>query len=142
VRPFCHPFPAPTVFVGMKLPVPLLMATLLVPPYGLAAETVARIVIQNSPLAGFRYYQGRSLWDELEVGDALALVREPDNPFDPNAVRIEWRGHKLGYVPRRENARLARQMDHGAAVEARITELRTSRNGRNLVSYEISLRLP
>lgn len=126
----------------MRSPLPVLIAALLAAPYGLAAETIARIVIQNSPLAGFRYYEGRSLWDELRVGDALALVREPDNPFDPNAVRIEWRGHKLGYVPRRENGRLARQMDHGAAVEARITELRRSRNGRNLLSYEISLRLP
>ena len=105
------------------------------------AESVARIIVQHSPLAGFRYYDGKSLWQEIKVGDPLALVREPDNPHDGNAVRIEWNGRKLGYVPRRENAHLARQMDRGAVAEGRITELHKYRNGRNRVSYEISVAL-
>lgn len=105
------------------------------------AESMARIIVQHSPLAGFRYYDGKSLWEEIKIGDPLALVREPDNPHDGNAVRIEWNGRTLGYVPRRENAHLARQMDHGAAVEARITGLHQYRNGRNRVSYEISVPL-
>ena len=105
------------------------------------AESVARITVQHSPLAGFRYYEGKSLREEIKVGDPLTLVREPDNPYDGNAVRIDWNGRKLGYVPRRENAHLARQMDHGAAVNARITELHQYRNGRNRVSYEISVPL-
>ena len=104
-------------------------------------ESVARIIVQHSPLAGFRYYDGKSLWEEIKVGDRLALLREPDNLHDGNAVRIEWNGRKIGYVPRRENAHLARQMDHGAAVEGRITGLHEYRNGRNRVSYEISVAL-
>ena len=46
------------------------------------------------------------------------------NPYDANAVRVEWRGVKLGYVPRRDNAAVARQMDRGAALEARLAGLR------------------
>ena len=49
--------------------------------------------------------------------------------YDINAVRLEWNGRMLGYVPKRDNADLARQMDHGAAVEARITELKRAANG-------------
>jgi hypothetical protein len=30
------------------------------------------------------------------------LVREPDNPYDANAVRVDIRGHKVGYLPRNE----------------------------------------
>ena len=106
-----------------------------------AQATTARIVIQDSPLAGFKYYDGRDVWSELRVGDALRLVREPANPHDANAVRVEWNGRMLGYVPRRDNAHLARQMDRGAAIEARITELKTRRNGRHALSYEIFLEL-
>lgn len=105
------------------------------------AEGTARIVVQDSPLAGFRYYEGKVLWEEMKVGDTLTLVREPDNPHDPNAVRVEWRGHTLGYVPRRENGHLARQMDHGAPMAGRITGLHQHRNGRNRVSYEIFVSL-
>lgn len=105
------------------------------------ADGVARIVVQHSPLAGLRHYEGRTLWDAMQVGDRLVLVREPANPHDPNAVAIEWNGRRIGYVPRRENVDLARQIDYGAAAEARITALDRSRNGRNRVSYEISVPL-
>lgn len=103
------------------------------------ADGTARIVVQRSPLAGFKYYDGKTLWNEMNVGDALNLVRERDNSHDANAIRVEWRGHKLGYVPRSENVHVARQMDLGAPVEGRITELHKYRNGRNRVSYEISV---
>ena len=106
-----------------------------------AQGTTARIVIQDSPLAGFKYYEGKELWEQLRVGDALRLVREAANPHDANAIRVEWNERMLGYVPRRENAHLARQMDRGAAIEARITELQSRRNGRHSISYEIFVQL-
>ena len=72
--------------------------------------------LQRQPLAGFRYAEANEVWPHLATGDALELVREPDNPHDANAVRVEWRGRKLGYVPRRENAALAWAMDRGEAL--------------------------
>ena len=101
----------------------------------------ARIVVQHAPLAGFVYYDGKEVWDRMQRGDRLALVREPANPHDSNAVRIEWHGHMLGYVPRNDNRDLARQMDHGARVDARVTELHRAANGRHRISYEISVPL-
>ena len=107
-----------------------------------AAEHIsARIVVQHSPLAGFVYYDGEAVWDRMKAGDRLTLARERDNPHDANAVRLEWQGRMLGYVPRKDNADLARQMDHGARVEARITELTRAANGRHRISYEISVSL-
>jgi hypothetical protein len=106
-----------------------------------AAEVFARILVQHSPLAGLRYYDGAAVWDEMRAGDALALVREPANPHDPNAIRIEWRGRMLGYVPRRENANLARQIDLGAAATGRIVEMNRHRNGRKRFTYEIFVPL-
>lgn len=106
-----------------------------------AERPVARIVVQHAPLAGFVYYEGRSLWTEMRPGDPLVLEREPDNPHDPRAIRLTWRGHMLGYVPRRDNADLARQMDLGAQVEARITALARHGNGRHRIAYEIYVPL-
>jgi hypothetical protein len=107
-----------------------------------AAESAsARIVVQHAPLAGFVYYDGQAVWDQMKTGDRLTLVREPGNPHDSNAVRLQWQGRMLGYVPKRDNPDLARQMDHGARVEARITELTRAANGRHRISYEISVPL-
>jgi hypothetical protein len=49
---------------------------------------------------------------------SFALVREPDNPHDPNAIRVEIGGLYLGYVPRRIAKDLAPQMDTGRSFIA------------------------
>ncbi|MFN7085608.1 MAG: HIRAN domain-containing protein [Burkholderiales bacterium] len=107
---------------------------------GVAAQT-PRILVQSSPLAGFRYYDAGALWEEMKVGDALTLVREPGNPYDANAVRVEWNGRKLGYVPQRDNADVARQLDRGAPLKARISRLQMSRSPSKRIEFEIYVDL-
>ena len=96
-----------------------------------------RLLVQSSPLAGFRYGEAAALWLQMRVGDELALVREPDNPRDSNAVRVEWRGHKLGYVPRRENAAVASGLDRGAPLRARLTRLEEHPNPARRVEFDV-----
>lgn len=118
------------------------LAFLLAAPGALGADgPSARIIVQQAPLAGFVYYDGKAVWERMKTGERLTLVREPANPHDANAVRLEWQGHMLGYVPRKDNADLARQMDHGARAQARVTELTRLANGRHRISYEISVPL-
>ncbi|MBM3391681.1 MAG: HIRAN protein [Betaproteobacteria bacterium] len=100
------------------------------------AESV-KVMVQSSPLAGFQFYAGRELWDEMKVGDALALVREPDNRHDTHAVRIEWRGRSLGYLPRKENRAVAAEMDRGGKVEARIAQLNRHRDPWQRIRIEV-----
>ena len=105
----------------------------------LFAQVTAHIVLQDSPLAGFQYYAGKALWPQMQVGDALTLIREPDNSHDSRAVRVEWKGRKIGYVPRRENADVARFMDGGQALVARIARLAEVRDPWSRVRFEIFL---
>ena len=106
-----------------------------------AAGADASIIVQQSPLAGFQFYDGKALWDEMKLGDALILVREHDNPHDANAVRVEWKGNRLGYIPRRENTDVARQMDRGAPVKARIVKLTQARNPWQRILFEVYVDL-
>lgn len=87
-----------------------------------------RLLVQSSPLAGYQYHAGAAVWGALKVGDTLKLAREPDNRYDRNAVRVEWQGHHLGYLPRAENRDIAAELDRGAKVEARIARLREADN--------------
>jgi hypothetical protein len=100
-----------------------------------------RILVQSSPLAGFRYYAGETLWQEMREGDRLTLVREADNPHDGNAVRVEWRGQKLGYLPRAENRAVAAAMDGGEPVDARIAKLRQHPNPWQRMLIEVFIVL-
>jgi hypothetical protein len=107
----------------------------------LHAQVGAHILLQDSPLAGFQYHAGKTLWPQMRVGDALTLIREPDNRHDGKAVRVEWRGHKIGYVPRRENADVARLMDGGQMLTARIVRLAEVRDPWSRVRFEILIPL-
>ena len=104
------------------------------------AESV-RLLVQSSPLAGSQYYAVGEFWRELQVGDPLTLVREPDNRHDRNAIRVEWRGHKLGYVPRAENRAAARALDAGERLEARVTGLRDDPDPWRRIEFSVHLIL-
>lgn len=96
-----------------------------------------RLLVQSSPLAGFRYYAAAQFWQDLREGDRLELLREPDNPHDANAVGVAWRGHKLGYVPKRDNAALAWGLDRGERLQARISRLAPHPNPARRIEFEV-----
>ena len=105
-------------------------------PGGATAQQV-RMLVQSSPLAGFRYHQAAEVFRDMRAGDALALSREPDNPHDPKAIRVDWQGVKLGYVPRAQNAAVAWAMDRGERLSARVSRLQTHRNPRKRIEFEV-----
>jgi HIRAN domain len=96
-----------------------------------------QLLVQSSPLAGFRYGDAAAVLPELRQGDALHLVREQDNPHDANAVRVEWRGRKLGYVPRRQNAALAWGLDRGTPLRARVSRIAEHPNPAKRIEFEV-----
>jgi len=115
----------------------LLCAALAFPAWSQQPRVELRMLLQSSPLAGFQYHEGGALWPRMKVGDALTLNREAQNTHDRNAVRVEWQGHMLGYVPRADNAAVARLLDRGNRLEARIVRLQESRNPWERVLFEV-----
>lgn len=83
----------------------------------------ARDLVLCDCIAGYAYHAGPRVQDKLRVGDALALVREPRNPHDPLAIRIDWEGLTLGYVPRERNAELAARIDAGECFTCTISAI-------------------
>lgn len=120
------------------------LLTLLLAAPALAAEPpTGRILllVQSSPLAGSQYHQLEEVRAQLAVGMPLQLVREPDNPHDPRAIRVDWQGQPLGYLPRAQNTAVSRALDAGEVVEARIAQLREHRNPWRRLEIEVFLRL-
>jgi hypothetical protein len=83
----------------------------------------SRVDRESLPVAGYAHAFDAQREAKFALGQALALVREPDNPFDPLAVRIDWEGQKIGYVPRAQNAVLVAQLDQGQVLTAHISRL-------------------
>jgi hypothetical protein len=113
------------------------VAALAFPALGGERQARVRMLVQSSPLAGFLHAEAGEVWPDLRAGDELVLVREPDNAFDANAVRVEWRGRKLGYVPRRDNAALAWALDRGEVLHARISRAEWHPNPARRIAFEV-----
>jgi len=75
-------------------------------------------------IAGLQFYDyGRD--DEIigpvipRAGDRLQIVRDPGNPYDRNACRVEWRNRfVLGHLPREAAASVAPLLDAGKRLSA------------------------
>ncbi len=101
----------------------------------------AYLLVQVCFVTGFEHYDGKRLFSRMQVGDLLRLVREAGNPHDDNAVRVEWQGQTLGYVPRNSNEDIARQLDYGNRLRARVIRLSRHRDPNRRVEVEIFLLL-
>ena len=102
-------------------------------------EEGGSVLIQESPIAGFQFHEGDVILPSLAVGEKLALVREAANTHDPDATAVYFRTNKLGYVPRAENSVIARLLDRGESVEAKITSLRVEEDPWQRVCFSVCL---
>ena len=80
------------------------------------------VLLLQSEIAGTTHVVGiEELEPFLRPGERLELIRVPNNPSDPNAIKVFTKDQvKVGYIPRRENHILARLMDAGKLLYATI----------------------
>ena len=73
-------------------------------------------------VAGFAYYDGLDVINELSLGQPVSLIVETDNPYDSEAVVIYYKDKKIGYVPKEKNSILSTLLyyGYGDIFEARI----------------------
>jgi hypothetical protein len=71
-------------------------------------------------LSGVTFGQAQQHINNLDESDFqnISLVREHNNPFDTNAIKVVLRGSHLGYLPKPLAGRLAPEMDAGMYFEA------------------------
>src|SRR5512140_1295350 len=107
------------------------------PPYHAGPPPIA---LMQCPIAGFQYHGGEASFNRIRIDDRLALQREPGNRHDPRAIRVQWQGVMLGYVPREANYALSQMMDRGAGVEARVKSLRDGGDPWQRVMIEVAVQ--
>lgn len=85
------------------------------------------IYLFDTFVAGTSYIEGiDAIGLNLKEDDRLVFYREPENPHDPQAIRIETLDKiKIGYVPRRDNVVFSRLMDAGKVLFAKIVKKET-----------------
>jgi len=77
-------------------------------------------------IAGVQHHQMNKVLDFLDEGMELELVPEPTNKFDPNAIRIEFNGTMLGYVPKKFSSEVSGAIELGVELECIISKFNKS----------------
>ena len=104
----------------------------------IGAETRS-VLIQESAVAGFQFYEGNFIWPHLAIDARLELARESENIHDPNAVAVYFRKEQVGYVPRVENSAIAQMLDRGEKLEASISKLNATDDPWDRVWFRVFL---
>lgn len=82
------------------------------------------IFLFDTFIAGTTHIEGmEELEPFINIGDKLDFFREPDNPYDKEAIVIKNKnGVKVGYVPKTDNVIFSRLMDAGKLLFGKIEE--------------------
>ena len=86
-------------------------------------EKATDVYLDSLYIVGFQYYQGPEAEKFFKENDLLVLQRQAKNPHDHFAVEVYYGNYKLGYLPRSENKLIARMMDQGVNVHAKIRSI-------------------
>ncbi|MEB3329131.1 MAG: HIRAN domain-containing protein [Candidatus Sericytochromatia bacterium] len=107
---------------------PALYLKVIGPARGVAREVLTVFPIQTR-VAGVTFENAdgtprQPFVRRVRSGDPLTLSREPENPFDPNAIAVSWADEtgtwrRLGYVPRALASVLAPLVDDGLGLVGR-----------------------
>ncbi|MCR4706871.1 MAG: HIRAN domain-containing protein, partial [Clostridiales bacterium] len=115
------------------------------------------IFLYGTEIAGTNYQENiAALYEAIQEGDILTLIREPENPYDEYAIRIDVdedglpgynpeltdlhdRSRMLGYVPRAFNRPFARLMDAGKLLYG-VVRHKTQHSGYHRIIVKIYLR--
>lgn len=99
------------------------------------------IFLFNTYIAGLPYVRDiKKLSRKLHVGDEVLLIREPSNTHDELAIVVHnTKDMKLGYVPRINNGVIARLMDAGKNIIARVSKVEDRAKEDRNATYALSI---
>jgi hypothetical protein len=93
-------------------------------------------------IAGFTYHEGPVVFNGLQIGTALRLVAEPENPYDHDAIALYLDEYKLGYIPRSENKTLSLffKQGYGDIFEAFVNRVAADEDPENQIGITVYLK--
>lgn len=99
----------------------------------------AAYLLNECRIAGFQFHDGPGLLGEMRVGEEVAMIAEPGNPHDKFAVRLEYRGRHIGYLPRNQNRSVSRLLRQAAPVRCHLGSVRLDAKPWETVTVRVSI---
>lgn len=89
----------------------------------------------NIKLAGVTQGDAQDVIEQIVKGSGVKdfeLIREPSNPYDPYAVRVDCCDMYVGYIPKIMSKEVADTMDKGHKLAGKLNRVNSSPNHTTL----------
>lgn len=108
-------------------------------------EFVSPIVVKNNSfdmdffIAGWRYYEGNQVIEQLQPGDNVKFLLDPENVHDNKAVIVfSTDGAKLGYIPAFYSGWMFKIIEEGYNYQATVEDIHPQAIPHRKVSISIT----
>ena len=87
----------------------------------------------DTKVAGVTFDNRQRYIRRMSVGETVSLVREPNNPYDRNAICvINANGDQIGFISKELASTMAPQMDAGVNYHATVCGITGNNPGENI----------
>lgn len=81
-----------------------------------------------------------ALLPSLKAGDLLVFEEEPDNKYDPMAIRVvTQKGDHLGYIPRYYNKAIIERLHNGITYSCEVIEINLSKSCSECIKVKLNM---
>ena len=82
-----------------------------------------RYLLNKFSVAGFFFYDGRTLLEKMKPGDTLTMKPNAENMEDEYAVQLHFKDTMIGHIPRSDNKHIFRLIEQGKDLVCTIREI-------------------
>ena len=91
-------------------------------------------MLYHTKVAGVTFEGRQDIIKGLRSGTDIMFERDPENKYDPNAVKVLAEGKHIGFLPR--GSWVAKEMDNGKCFKAYISQITGGGSG---MSYGVNV---
>ena len=84
------------------------------------AKSIKFKSIYRCSLSGLSHHAYAMYARQIEPGDEIILDRDVGNRYDDFAIRASYEGEQIGWIPKGQNEIIARLLDAGLDIRAKV----------------------
>ena len=105
--------------------------------YGFKPEQ--HYLLNKFSVAGFFFYEGRTLLEKMKPGDTLTMKPNAENMEDEYAVQLHFEDTMIGHIPRSDNKHIFRLIEQGKDLVCTIRQINPDEETWQMCKVKVEL---
>ena len=98
-----------------------------------------RYLLNKFSVAGFFFYEGRTLLEKMKPGDTLTMKPNAENMEDEYAVQLHFEDTMIGHIPRSDNKHIFRLIEQGKDLVCTIRQINPDEEAWQMCKVKVEM---